>query len=115
MSIMEAMVQRACPLVSNVGGIPELVRDQAEGIVVPSENVSALAAGMRWLHDEPQRRKAMAESAYQRVRSTFSIDHWTQRLVDFYESAVGAPNRDVGLDSRATENDPATATGIRAA
>ncbi|MDP6467663.1 MAG: glycosyltransferase family 4 protein [Pirellulaceae bacterium] len=115
MSIMEAMIQGACPLVSNVGGIPELVRDQADGIVVPSEDVSALAAGMRLLHDEPQRRKAMAESARQRILNTFSIDRWSHRLVDSYESALGESGRNHGSVSRAMVSTPATATEPRAA
>ena len=115
MSIIEAMMHGACPLVSNVGGIPEVVRDQIDGIVVPPEDVTALAAGIRLLHDDPKRRQTLAASARQRVFDRFSIDQWTKRLVDFYERAVGAPNRDVDLDSRATQNDPATSTEIRAA
>ena len=115
MSIIEAMMHGVCPLVSNVGGIPEIVRDQTDGIVVPSEDVTALAAGIRLLHDEPKRRQTLAASARQRVFDRFSIDQWTKRLVDFYERAVGAPNRDVDLDSRATEKDLATSREIRAA
>jgi glycosyltransferase involved in cell wall biosynthesis len=115
MSIMEAMIQGACPLVSNVGGIPELVRDQADGIVIPSEDVSALAAGIRLLHDEPQCRKAMAESARQRILSTFSIDRWSHRLVDFYESALGESGRNHGPVSRTTVSTPEAATEPRAA
>ena len=115
MSIIEAMMHGVCPLVSNVGGIPEIVRDQTDGIVVPSEDVTALAAAIRLLHDDPKRRQTLAASARQRVFDRFSIDQWTKRLVDFYERAVGAPNRDVDLDSRVTEKDLATSREIRAA
>lgn len=86
MSIMEAMAQEACPVVSDVGGCPELVRDQLDGLVVRPEDSHSLAQAIRRLYAAPDLRRELAKSARQRAATVFSIDSWTERLVDVYRS-----------------------------
>ncbi|HTP66781.1 MAG TPA: glycosyltransferase, partial [Geobacteraceae bacterium] len=71
--VLEAM---ACgtPLVTfGVGGIPELVRDGLDGIVVSPNDVGALARGAELLLNDPGQRKRMGASARERARKEF--DH----------------------------------------
>ena len=88
MGIMEAMVQGVCPVVTNVGGSPELVRDEVDGLVVPPEKPSAIAQAIRQLYTNRPRKQELAESAYQRARDEFSIARWTDRLVDTYRQIL---------------------------
>lgn len=84
MSIMESMTKEVCPLVSDAGGNVELIRDQQDGLVVPTGDASALGVALRRLHDHPELRAAYAASAHQRARDVFSVPQWGQRLIDTY-------------------------------
>ena len=84
MSIMEAMAQRVCPVVSNAGGLPEQVQDETNGLVVPTENVEAIADAIRRLHDDQPLRQRFADAAYDRAIREFSIEAWTTRLSKVY-------------------------------
>ncbi len=88
MSIMEAMAKTVCPVVSNVGGNIELIRDQVDGLVVPAGDSSALAGAIRRLRDEPDLRKQLAASAHQRGLSQFSIAAWATRLAGAYRDVA---------------------------
>jgi len=85
MSVVEAMAQHVCPLVSNVGGLPELVEHEVNGLVVPKEDVESIAGSIRRLHDDVALRRKLAEAAYERASSVFSIEAWAGRLTQAYE------------------------------
>ncbi len=88
-AVLEAMVQRTCPLVSNVGGLTELVRHERDGIVVPPESPAEIAAAIRRLHADNELTQQLADSAYRRSLSEFSIAAWTRRLEDLYREVAG--------------------------
>jgi glycosyltransferase involved in cell wall biosynthesis len=90
MSIMEAMTHAVCPVTTDVGGCTELVRDHQDGLVVPSEDPTAMATAIRFLHDSPQRRDAFATSAQLRATTEFSVEAWADRLYDVYAEVTGA-------------------------
>ncbi len=93
-AVLEAMVQRVCPIVTNVGGLTELIRDQRDGLVVPPEDPAALANAIRRLYHDAALRQRLADSAYLRSMNEFSIAAWTARLVDVYRDlAAAAPAR----------------------
>jgi glycosyltransferase involved in cell wall biosynthesis len=68
-ALLEAMGQGVCPIVSDAGGMKELVRNGVDGIVFPSENVGSLSNAIRELHAEPARISRYGQSAIQRVES----------------------------------------------
>ena len=93
MGIMEAMLQSVCPVVTNVGGSPELIRHEIDGVVVPPEDPLAIAQGIRQLYSDLPRRERLARSAYQRARDEFSIARWTDRLYTAYAEMLVEPER----------------------
>lgn len=84
MGIMEAMSQGVCPIVSDVGGNPELIRDGIEGRVIPPEIPSRLSHAIRELKANPQLRDRFALAAQQRAAEVFSIAAWSHRLAECY-------------------------------
>jgi glycosyltransferase involved in cell wall biosynthesis len=52
-SVMEAMACGLCVVTTNVGGIPDWVRDGQDGILVPPTDPDAMAAGVRRALMEP--------------------------------------------------------------
>ena len=53
-ALLEAMLQGVVPIVTEAGGMPEVVRDGIDGIVVPTENPQRLAQAMVRLVSPPQ-------------------------------------------------------------
>ncbi len=91
MSIMESMAKRVCAVVSDAGGLPELIRDKVDGLVVPAENVDALAQAIGRLRNDAPLRQRLAAAAHQRALHEFSIEAWTRRLGDFYRNLAAFP------------------------
>ena len=71
-SLMEAMALARPVLSTRVGGIPELVRDGIDGILVEPGDVEALARALYTLSD-PLTRQQMGQAGQQRVRENFSL------------------------------------------
>ncbi|HOT27446.1 MAG TPA: glycosyltransferase [Candidatus Ozemobacteraceae bacterium] len=70
-TICEAMDRNLPVVASRVGGIPEIVRDGVDGLLVPPEDRNALARAIeRLLQDEPSR-LAMGISGNRRVNAEF--------------------------------------------
>lgn len=90
MGIMEAMSQGSCPIVTNVGGNPELVRHEVDGMVIPPEDPKALSEAIRSLWSDSEKRARYAASAHRRMAETFSIQAWCNRLCNLYRRVAGA-------------------------
>ena len=84
-ALLEAMGQGVCPLVSDAGGMKELVRNEIDGIVFPSEDTVALASAIRRLHATPQQSSVFGESALKRVQSMCSPQVVGERVFKLYQ------------------------------
>jgi glycosyltransferase involved in cell wall biosynthesis len=72
--LVEAASQRLAIVSTTVSGIPELIRDGVEGLLVPPDDPARLAAALLRLAREPELRDVLAGNAERRVRSEFDHD-----------------------------------------
>ena len=72
-SIIEAMALGTPVVASRVGGIPEIIRHEQNGLLVPPGDVEALAAAITALVDDPERRQTFAQTALAEVRERFDV------------------------------------------
>jgi hypothetical protein len=86
-AIVEALACGTPVVASDVGGIPDLIGDDA-GIVVPRGDRRALGAALRGLTDDPTRRDALGRQARARAERCFDDREQTSRLIDSMRSAV---------------------------
>jgi glycosyltransferase involved in cell wall biosynthesis len=70
--LMEAQSQRLPVVSTRVSGVPELVISGETGELVPPDDPEALAAAIRKLLLDPDRRARLAEAGFQRVRTHFA-------------------------------------------
>lgn len=70
-SLMEAMASGCCAVASRVGGNPELVHDGDTGLLFESGNAAALAAQLKSLIDDPERRARLAGAGTQFIAANF--------------------------------------------
>jgi L-malate glycosyltransferase len=81
----------ACGLpvvVSDVGGLPEVVVDGETGIVVPSENPVAAAAALHRLVLDIELRRVMGHAARKRVISIYEWRDNVRTMIDLYEEVI---------------------------
>jgi glycosyltransferase involved in cell wall biosynthesis len=86
--LLDAM-QFGLPVVaSRVGGLPEIVRDGDNGLLVDPASPDQLVAAIARLHDSPELRAAMGERGREFV-SDFTPAKMAERYLRLYESACG--------------------------
>ncbi|NYI07455.1 glycosyltransferase [Allostreptomyces psammosilenae] len=89
-ALMEAMTAGVPPVVTRVGGVPEVVRDGVEGLLVPAGSPSRLAAALDRVLGDAGRRAALSEAARARSAS-FDVALAQRRVESVYERVLASP------------------------
>jgi glycosyltransferase involved in cell wall biosynthesis len=90
MSILEAMAAGLPVVASAVGGIPEIVRDGATGLLVPPGDADALAAALGRLLDDDGLRRRLGAAGRERALDEFDVVRFGDAHVDAYRRALAA-------------------------
>ena len=85
-AILESMAQGVPPIVTDVGGMPELVEHNHSGLVVPSRDAPALRAALLDLLHNPDRRRAMGQAARERIAGPFHVRHTAEKTLALYHT-----------------------------
>jgi glycosyltransferase involved in cell wall biosynthesis len=88
----ECMASRTPMVATDVGGLRDIFDDGLSGMLVPPRDPAAMAAAIEPLLRDPERRRAMADAAYERM-SDFSIDRAVERFEELYERLLAAKGR----------------------
>jgi glycosyltransferase involved in cell wall biosynthesis len=86
-SLLEAMAVGVPAAATTVGGIPEVVRDGREGLLVPPRDPRALADAIVRLLGDRRLRERLGSSAARRAED-FSIEHAVRRIEQVYEGLL---------------------------
>lgn len=82
----------ARPLVASaVGGLAELIRGGEDGLLVPPERPTDLAAALVSILSDDAKASAMSRAMAQRSTSDLSWDGIAQKTVDFYQRILSLP------------------------
>jgi glycosyltransferase involved in cell wall biosynthesis len=73
-AILEAMASSLPIVATNVGGIPELVQDGDNGLLVPPANSAALASAIQHLADNPETSRRMGMRGRKLIEERFTLD-----------------------------------------
>nr|WP_316643916.1 glycosyltransferase family 4 protein [uncultured Roseateles sp.] len=92
MAMLEAMAMAVPVVVTPVGGIPEAVQHEQQGLLVDPGQPQALADAIERLLASPVLRERLATSARERVRERFGVELVLQRLSAVYRE-LGAIER----------------------
>lgn len=112
-TIMEAMSLGKPIIATAVGGVPEMVRDGIDGLVVPPEDSAALAAAIERLAADPALRQRLGRSAQQRFEADLRIDIFGDQLLTLIDKrlaavdALGAATAAAAARARAPDTPPA--------
>jgi glycosyltransferase involved in cell wall biosynthesis len=89
LSLLEYMALARAIVATSVGGIPDIVADEREALLVPPGDVGELAAAIARLLDSPEERARLGSAAAERQRKEYDIVATTRRLEDLYLELLG--------------------------
>jgi glycosyltransferase involved in cell wall biosynthesis len=87
-AVLEASACEKPVVVSNVGGLPEIVKDGVTGIVVPPKNVEKTAEAIEKLILNKDLRVKMGKAGRERVIELYNWDKCVDNMVKIYEDIL---------------------------
>jgi glycosyltransferase involved in cell wall biosynthesis len=85
---LEAMAAGKPLVATRVGGLPELVRDGSNGLLVEEKSASELASAILTLAGDPALRARLGATARDEIRGERSWESVARRFVEIYERAA---------------------------
>jgi glycosyltransferase involved in cell wall biosynthesis len=89
-AILEAMASSLPVVASRVAGIPDMIRNGQEGLLVPCGDIPALTEAISKLIDSRDLRREMGSRAFERVSSEYDLPIGTEGFRGLYNSLLCA-------------------------
>jgi glycosyltransferase involved in cell wall biosynthesis len=86
--IIEAMATATLVIGSDVGGIPELIKDGVNGFLIAPGDEQALAEKLRWVLNNPDKARAMGHAGRSFAQQVFSTESYTKGYRDICKICV---------------------------
>ena len=88
MAVLEAMAAGLPVIVSAVGGLPEIVEDEVNGLLIPPKDVEALARGLARLLESPDLARRLGQKAREHIEARYSLERMGQVANAAYDELV---------------------------
>ena len=82
--LMEAMAMEIACVSTWITGIPELIRNEVDGLLVPPSSAEELAAALARLMDDRELRRRIGRSGRERILQDYDLNRNTARLADIH-------------------------------
>ncbi len=82
--LQEAMATGLPIVASRVGGNPELIDHQQNGLLFTSNSVEELVNALRWMINNPEKAKQLGQKALHKARTMFSMEKMIKDYEDVY-------------------------------
>lgn len=86
MVVLEGMATEVPVIGASSGGIPEIIRHDVDGLLVPPRDVAALVAATNRLLDSPEERQRLGRAGRLRVLDQFAVSMTASQVIALYES-----------------------------
>lgn len=88
MTVIEGMYSGLVVVGSEVGGIPDIIRDGEDGILIPPKDAKALKNAMLRVMNDNSLAEKLRVSGHKKVEENYSAGVSVERLVNIYNSLV---------------------------
>jgi len=86
LAVLEWMAAGKAIVATDLGGIPAIIEDGAEGLLVPPRDSAALSAAVARLLADPSERARLGAAARRRQQAEFRLEHTLDVLQELYEA-----------------------------
>jgi len=86
--MIEAMAAKLAVVISEVGNIPDMVRDGEEALLIPPRNVAALQLALTNVIDNKILRRNMAEAAFSLAEKQWGVEKAVDALLSVIRSSI---------------------------
>ena len=90
-ALLEAMATGLPTVVTGVNELPDIVRNDRDGFVIPADDIDACSRRLANLLNDGTLRQRMGQCARERVCEQFSQDKWQERTVAVYAKLQERP------------------------
>ena len=87
-TVKEAFFLNVPVIGSDVGGIPELIKNNETGVIIPPENPSKLAQAVNELLSDNEKSEKLAANGNQFVKNNLTWDVVLPKYIQFYENLL---------------------------
>lgn len=94
LSVVEAQIAGMPVIVSDAGGLPEIVEHQVTGLISPAGDPEALYQNLNLLLDDEKLRKTLGNNASKWGKNHWSLDKGVSNVLDVYHSAISKLRKD---------------------
>ncbi len=94
LTLLEAMARGRAVVASGVGGVPEVVVDGVNGLLVPPGDPEVLTQALGRLCRAPAERELLGEEAAETVRSTYTWERVVEGFEAVYDEVLGLTSFD---------------------
>ncbi|MEO8379187.1 MAG: glycosyltransferase [Acidobacteriota bacterium] len=85
--LLEAMAAGRAIVAADVGGIPEMIRDGVDGLLIDPTDPNAFVRALESLLDDPTLRQRLGASARERVLREFNAERARHDALEYYRAA----------------------------
>ena len=94
--LLEAMALEVPVVATRIAGVPSLVRDEANGLLVEPGDVGGLAAGIRRLAGDPGLRSRLGQAGRRTIEEGYSFAARMEKIRRVYDDLGAGPGRTEG-------------------
>lgn len=84
MSVLEAMSYSLPVITTKVGGIPEIIHNGENGILVNPGDIKGIKSGIKKIILNKEYRQELSKKAYQSIAEKFNLDNYLKKLEEKY-------------------------------
>jgi len=88
--LMEAMAMQIPCVTTSIAGIPELIRDGIEGLLVPASDLDALVNALATLMDDEELRNRIGKSGRTRILERYQLARNVETLAAIFAERISA-------------------------
>lgn len=88
MAILETMSKGIPNISTNVGGIPRVIKNLENGIVINPGDKDALKNNINMLINDDNLRENLSENAYSKIQKEYSIDAYNRKIARIYKDLM---------------------------
>lgn len=87
-AILESLALEKPVIATNVGGVPDIIKDGYNGFLVPIKNHTAMAEKMLYLIENKEEIKRMGKNGRKTIEEKFSIKEWAKKIITIYDEIL---------------------------